>query len=607
MEYYDINLNCIKSFRYSMYKSIINLDNTSIYNSLEGIETIKARNGELVLKIRYQLKDYRLNSLYNPTEEANRWVEQYSFNSINNVIAMFGLGNGIFARTIVNKMNKGDTLIIYEPCAELFMYVLHKYNLTDLLENPNVIIAIKDINEFDFHNMLQSKTNVTNIKNVIKCIYPNYDNIFTESCIQFWQEIKDAYNHQIIQINTMIAFGRVYIENTIKNLKYLPKTLSIFELREILPKDIPAIVVAAGPSVANQIEDLRKVKGKALIIAVDRILDYLLDSGVIPDFVFTLDPIKPVEYFTKRKKVTIPLLTFMVSNNEIFEIHEGKKIICNCSDFLQDYYININKIPPKIIASSSVATAAFTACVELGFKNIILVGQDLAYKGNVTHAGGIEEKIDLNNEIMTEGVNGEIVRTRYDWKVFLKWYEDFLTIYPSINVIDTKDSGAKIKGTKLMSLEQAIKKYSNVESQFVITDESLMSTFSDDDINKLRDYLQDSLTQLEEIKVMTEEALEICDKLIIDNEINLASRSIDKNLKKLKRINSFIVEQQIYELMDPYVTAVSAQKLADAYQFSDDLKEDSFNTYIRAKAIFEGMIEAANIIQPLLNDAIKII
>ena len=35
-----------------------------------------------------------------------------------------------------------------------------------------------------------------------------------------------------------------------------------------------------------------------------------------------------------------------------------------------------------------MATAAFSVCVALQFKRVILVGQDLAYEGNITHAGG---------------------------------------------------------------------------------------------------------------------------------------------------------------------------------------------------------------------------
>ncbi len=492
------------------------------------------------------------------------------------------------------------------PVQSFFFHVLHYYDITELLSNSSVIIAIENINEFDFHSMLRIKMNITNIKGVIKCIYPGYEEIFPESCILFWEEIKDAYHNAIIQANTGVLFGKVYIENTLKNLKYLPMSSTICDLKKILPKDIPAIVVAAGPSLSTQVDSLKKAKGKAVIIAVDRILDVLLDWGVIPDFVFTLDPIKPVEYFTQRQDVTIPLLAFITSNNKIWEIHKGKKIICNGSEFLEPFYIDAEKIPPRTRPSGSVATAAFTACVELGFENIILVGQDLAYQGNATHAGGVEEKIAVNNDIMVEGIDGKMVKSRYDWKEFLIWYQDFLTVYPSINVIDAKDSGAKIKGTKNMSLDEAIATYSKGQGDFCLNeDELLTQKLSTEEIDKLRDYLRNGFEQLDAIENKSKKAIKICDRLIRDNEKNILSKEIDKNLESLKSINTFILEQKIYPLMDTYVTALTTHKLTNIYQFKDDLKDDSHNAYINSKAVFEAIFETIDLIRPLLKKSIE--
>ncbi|TAH69446.1 MAG: DUF115 domain-containing protein [Anaerolineaceae bacterium] len=604
MDYYEKNMACIKIHRNNLYQSIMNVDVSKTSNRLDAISSIVARDGQLALTIRYQQADYRLNSLFNPAQEANRWVEQYSFHSINNVIAMFGLGNGVFARAIVSHMSKGDTLIIYEPCAELFFHVMHYYDITDLLGNNSIIIAIEDINEFEFHNMIRNKISITNMKNNIKCIHPNYDRIFQESNLHFWREIKDAYHSAILMINTNMLFGRVYLENIFRNLKYLSMSSTIYELRETIPKNIPAIVVAAGPSLSNQLDSLRKAKGKAVIIAVDRILDFLLDSDVVPDLIFSLDPIKPVEYFTRRQDVTIPLLSFLASNNKIYEIHKGKKIICNCSEFIIPFYKEIGKEAPMIMSSGSVATAAFTACVELGFENIILVGQDLAFDGEATHAGGIEEKIATNTEIMVEGICGEMVKSRYDWKEFLTWYEDFLTLNPHINAIDTKDSGAKIKGTKLMTLEEAIDTYSHGDIAFSVNKELLSQTLSIDNIDKLIIYLQGEANQLDLIEDKAKEGIRLCDKLILDNRRNIHSQQIDNNLRKIKKVNTFIEEQKICALMNYYITAVTTQKLAEIYQFKNDIKEDSLNTYLSAKSIYKAIIEAIDIIRPLLSEAI---
>ena len=120
MDYYEKNMECMKEHRNHMYQSVMNADIEKVTNRLDDVISVETRDGQLAVAIRYQQEDYRLNSLYNPAREAQKWVEQFDFRNINNVIAMYGLGNGIFARAIISRMNKGDTLIVYEPCAELF-------------------------------------------------------------------------------------------------------------------------------------------------------------------------------------------------------------------------------------------------------------------------------------------------------------------------------------------------------------------------------------------------------------------------------------------------------------------------------------------------------
>lgn len=55
--------------------------------------------------------------------------------------------------------------------------------------------------------------------------------------------------------------------------------------------------------------------------------------------------------------------------------------------------------------------------------------------------------------------------------------------------------------------------------------------------------------------------------------------------------------------MNYYVQAVSTQKLAEIYHFKDDLTEDSLKTFISSKSIYEAVIEAVDLIRPLLNTA----
>ncbi|ROR31543.1 hypothetical protein EDD66_101160 [Mobilisporobacter senegalensis] len=605
MTYYEKNVECIKKNRKYMYSCLKDLDMSTTFEQIEEIRSVIAKDGEQAVIIKYRGIDYRLNSLYRPMEEANKWVDQFSFNNYNNIISMYGFGNGIFARAIIEKMGEKDTFLIYEPCPEIFFHVLNNYDLTDILSNQKVSIAVEKINDFEFHNVLRGSMDITNMSGQIMCAYPQYDKIFPESCVEFWKEIKEAYIHTKTNVNTEIVFGKRFIENTLNNIKYISKSNTIIEFRNDIPTDIPAIVVAAGPSVEKQIDEIKRAKGKAVIFAVDRILEYLLDSGVEPDFVVTVDPMKPVKCFSSRTNVTIPLMCFIESNYEILDRHIGRKIICNCNRFLDKIYIDANKIPPRTRSSASVATVAFTLCVVLGFERIILVGQDLAYSEGKSHAGGIKEEYSLAREVMVEDIYGKQVKSRYDWKEFAIWYQDMLTVCPNLKVIDAKEEGAKIKGTTIMSLKEAIDTYGGKEADFSLNIDEKAVTFGDEEMVSIKKYLKDNLEILNKMKKKSNEAIKVCNILIKESKkFKTETHTAKEALKKLSKINTYILEQPINSLMDQYVTAVAAQQLVDIYQFSDDVQKNSIKTYEKAKNVFEAILNAVDYVKPKLEESI---
>ena len=71
------------------------------------------------------------------------------------------------------------------------------------------------------------------------------------------------------------------------------------------------------------------------------------------------------------------------------------------------------------------------------------------------------DKIDTsseNNYIEVESIDGGKVKTIYNLKMYLEWFEDQIQKYPNINVIDATEGGALIHGSKVMPLQQAIQK-----------------------------------------------------------------------------------------------------------------------------------------------------
>lgn len=605
MNFYERNVECIKQNSGYLYKQMQNWEFDISTSQIEKVDSVFAKDGEQVLVIQTQESAYRLNSSYNPSKEAEIWADQYNFCNINSVITMFGLGNGIFAREILKRRGKEDILLIYEPSATVFYHVLNTYDLTDILSEKFLVISVEGINEFEFHNMLQNAVNINNIGFQIQCIHPCYDRIYPNSCVNYLKELKDNYIHTKVSINTEIVFGKRLILNSLYNLAYFRNSYRLSDLAEDIKTEVPAIVVSAGPSLKNNMEALKRAKGKAYIFVVDRCLDFVLDQGLEPDFVVTIDPAKPIEYFTRRTDLNIPLLCELASNHEILERHKGKKIIYNCIPYIAKIYEHLEKKPPVLCTGTSVSTAAFAACVQLGFKRIVLVGQDLAYDGKYTHAGDVVEVTNNAIDRMVEGIDGTQIPSRYDWYDFVVWFEDMIKIYPDIEVIDAKLKGAKIHGTINMTLDDVINTYCTKEITNVILD-SKRRTFNETEMIKIKKYLEISCEQLDLLKSRSEAAIRICNNQIKECKRNQEdSATSQKNYKKICKINKYLDELSVYPLLEYFITASSAQQLSEMYQFVDDKKRNFIDTYEKAISVYRAIVDGTEYLRPLLQETIN--
>lgn len=608
MDYFESNMSSLKQNRFELYEKIVEYSKEHLSESTILIESAQALYGDKYLLVQKDNALHRLNSSYSPSNEAVKWVEQFSFTNMNIVISLFGLGSGLFARELINHKSKEDILIIYEPSIDIFIHVLKNHDITDIIDNDSLVLTIKGINEFEFHQILRKIVNITNLYSQIKCTHPGYEDLYTEEAIYFWQKIKDIYIYGRTNINTERVFGRRYIENELFNSRYLKDSCKLADIKEDINTKIPAIIVAAGPSLKDNIEELKRAKGKAYVFVVDRALDYVLDQGIEPDFIVTVDPIKPLKYFTTRADVNIPLLCEMDSNWEVLNQHKGRKIIYCCSPYFQKMYLSQKKKPPILYTGASVATCAFSICIQLGFKRIALVGQDMAYDGDLTHAGGIAEKLSQDRDVYVDGIGGEKVRSRSDWYEFLGWFQDMIILCSDVEVIDTKAKGAKIKGSTLMSLKKVINKYCKENAIVYNTFKEKKSTFDENEMEGVREYFSSTYDEFDKLEKKSKDALRICQEQIRhfskskhDNQIT------DKNYRKLSKINKYIIEQQAYLLLEGFITSETTQQISEMYIFTNDEQRDKILTYEKSVKIFQAIIDGVEFVKEVFKENIDYI
>ncbi len=596
MNLYDENLRMIQKYKPSLYDDIRKMEAEEQDEVFTSIEMIKTREGHDGLLIEVNKEKYRLNSSYYPLEEAKKWVDQYEFQNLGIVVSMFGFGNGIIVREILKHLDSDGKIIIYEPSKDILLYSLKEENLFDIWADSRVQLYVGDRKRVNLINEIGSSIHWTNIYSQIICKHPQYDKAFLKEYRDFLEIVNENNERTFINRNTESFFGKKIVENTVANLSCLRGSNTVLDYLGKLPADVPAIIVSAGPSLDKNIDELKRAKGKAVIVATDTALRYLFAHDIDPDFVVTLDPQKPAQYFDNPRCKSIPMFCKIESNREILCNHTGKKILFSCHNYVNQLYYKIGKIISGYNAGGSVATGAFSVCAGLKFNRIILIGQDLAYGNGVTHAGGDISPIRAEEDgiRMIEDIHGNRIKTRHDWYIYLQWFVHSIESVPEIEVIDATEGGARIKGTKLMTLKNVIDQFciKNIDCDKIV--KSVPPTLNEEETIQMEEMIADSRNELDKIVSKSIKAISLCNKVIKECKYNRFDSDACINLvEKITKINNYIEGTLVYELIDSYITEEASKKLATLYQFSKDQKEDRISTFTRAIVMYELTKKAA--------------
>lgn len=414
---------------------------------------------------------YPLNSLYNPENASKQWAKQFYRPEINenSVIIVFGIADGRSVLELSRK-RKECTIIIYEPCQEIFWKAMECDEVAELAENDNICITVKGVNEEYFFHALQTVLNYSNYQLVVQSVLPNYLQLFKTEYQEMLEIYKSVIELIVFTRNTMILRGIEIQHNTYALTKDMMEQRSDVQLIDIIDKKkmngLPAVLVAAGPSLDKNVTQLKCIKNKAFIMAVDTALNTVLENGIVPDMTMSIDSRKPLVLFKNDKFKDIPIALSMNSNKDIVKLNTSKHFYeIDEGGYLKKLLEVNGKDSIQLPTGGSVATSALALLHEMGFKTIILIGQDLAYPGGVEHTaaayGKGNDNVDTKKKdyIEVEDNYGNMVLTEANMNIYRKWIENYIGAYSDLTVINATEGGAKIAGTEFISLHEAIERY----------------------------------------------------------------------------------------------------------------------------------------------------
>ncbi|EKK7087819.1 motility associated factor glycosyltransferase family protein [Campylobacter jejuni] len=595
----------------STQKELFNKNIEALSNILlkESLKEIKSSKFELILgkdNLDINLKDtsiknngggYSENLLYqDPIKELQTMLNTYNDKYLlYPVLYFYGFGNGILFKALLQNKNH-QHIVVFEKDIEIIWIMFHILDFSNELQSARLMILQTSSLDIEFFsNFCSSKPFFQFSRIYFLELMSHYYERFHEDILGLNKKLAENFKNSIVSHGNDPLDALQGIEQFVYNL---PSMITHPSYKELLSKrkgiSDTAIIVSTGPSLTKQLPLLKKYASKATIFCADSSYPILAKHGIKPDYVCMLERTEiTAEFFNNdfwEFDKDVIFICAGVVHPKAIEYLKGRNLVITQKVLAFPYYINLKDFSYAAVGLSVAHTLSYLA-TYLSHKNIIFIGQDLAYAENGnSHPDDYQNSANYESQmyehILTTayGGNGK-VETHSIWLLFKNWFENEMipnTRKMGITTYNCTEGGARIEGT--------------IEKPFLWACENLL----DKDLNKPFEKLEPlSLNKQNEFllkayykvcksikhcrdfsKILSNDFEKIQSVYLSLNEkeeyLNLAIEKIDEFKNKLEDIKQM---QDLYEILQPLRTQFELN-LARIYVLNPKTKEDAFNKSI---------------------------
>ncbi|HEB9419240.1 TPA: motility associated factor glycosyltransferase family protein [Campylobacter coli] len=501
-----------------------------------------------------------LKTVYkNPLRELEKKIEFFKDYERYPALFFYGLGNGILYKALLQNKNH-KRIVIFEKEIEIIFIVL---NLLDFSE---------DIRRGRFILILTSEMTYTKADTVFSL--DPIDRFFKTYNLYLHSDFYKNYKEDVLKINNLnlkaiknISLKKgndpkdamqgieQFVQNIPKMISH-PSYQSLLKKRRNAKNENVAIIVSTGPSLEKQLPLLKQYANKATIFCADSAYAILAKHNIKPDYVCMMerDDIT-AECFNNDFKEFDQGITFVVTSlvhkNTISYLENNKRsyiLITRPLPFARS--VELNEFG-YMSCGLSVAHMNYELAINLNYKNIILIGQDLAYaKDGSSHSKGfIHEKLhdghhqrDFNKYITTAYGGKEIVQSSEIWTIFREIFESFIASNrENINTYNCTEGGARIEGT--------------IEKPFKEICETLLKKELKKPFVKIPKLSKDQRNNL-----MLKAYIKIKKQILLTDTFLKECKKVKSQLAFLKREKSKLALDQINQNLDKFKTRLDSNR-----------------------------------------------
>ncbi|EAK5655692.1 motility associated factor glycosyltransferase family protein [Campylobacter jejuni] len=507
-------------------------------------------------------------------------------------ICIYGIGNALLIKNLAKHYKH---LFVFESEIELFILALSTIDLSEELKVYKVVLfdcVAKDL-EIQIAMIFDQQSILEYLSLYEMFISSHYYLKYYETSILSLNElcIKSASvairNADITCFLPLLTHGQ-FLQNIPSMLESIPFQRILSERKN---KFENAIVVSAGPSLAKQLPLLKACQDKAVIFCADGALSMLEKKGIVPDYVTNLDFTDLAMKFFQNKenlKQSIIALECATHPNIVRSLNAENCMIVLRNKALYQRF-NLNDFG-YIDTGTHVSHFSYTLALALGFKNIIMIGQDLAFdeKGN-SHSKGFSygeqfsgEKTVPTLKTQAYGGKGEVLThiTWNDYRVKLEYL--FACNEQKAKFYNATEGGARINFTEELSFKECCEKLLTKEKPKFELPKSLTKNRSDKLLAKFKEKIQ---KDQENAKRFLDDALAL--KQILENILSkdflLPLEFLEKVYQNIENFNhSLDTDEFIQDEVLRGAFAYRGKLISDVLKFHINDKIHFITAYIKA-------------------------
>ncbi|MDD5052064.1 MAG: DUF115 domain-containing protein [Sulfuricurvum sp.] len=372
------------------------------------------------------------------------------------VLFFYGIGNGIFYKLIsANPAHKH--IIIIEPEIEILYIALNFIDIAEDIHKERIVLELSSQMTFGEGLSIAYKGD---IKPYVKL----YD-------LQIHSPFYDHYHRDIQEMNAILmrSFKQMVINHgndtndaligIEQHVYNLPKMVENFQVQTLISqnKNTNAVIISTGPSLAKQLPLLKEYAPYMTLICIDASLPILQEHGIVPDVVVSMERVQLTSKFFENispevKEKTYFVVSSLTHKQTILNLSE-----CNLVLAMRPLsYMRYFEMPEfgYIGSGMSAANLGYQLAYYMNHKNIILIGQDLAYSDDgKSHAKGhifseTEVKHRENDLVVTKYGGEGVIKTTIVWDMFRNFFEKDIevTTHEGMSTYNCTEGGARIYG-----------------------------------------------------------------------------------------------------------------------------------------------------------------